>query len=35
MRIGIDVVIDDSYDVCKKLSSNGIKTIYFRDKGYV
>ncbi len=28
----IDVMIDDSYDVCKKISSNGIKTIYFRDK---
>ena len=28
----IDVMIDDSYDVCKKLSTNGIKTIYFRDK---
>ena len=28
----IDVMIDDSYDVCTKLSSNGIKTIYFRDK---
>ncbi len=28
----IDVMIDDSYDVCRKLSSNGIKTIYFRDK---
>lgn len=28
----IDVMIDDSYDACKKLSSNGIKTIYFRDK---
>ena len=28
----IDVMIDDSYDVCKKLSENGIKTIYFRDK---
>ncbi len=28
----IDLMIDDSYDVCKKLSSNGIKTIYFRDK---
>ena len=25
-------MIDDSYDVCKKSSSNGIKTIYFRDK---
>ena len=28
----IDVMIDVSYDVCKKISSNGIKTIYFRDK---
>lgn len=28
----IDFMIDDSYDVCKKLSSNGVKTIYFRDK---
>lgn len=28
----VDVMIDDSYEVCKKLSSNGIKTIYFRDK---
>jgi len=28
----IDVMIDDSFDVCKRLSSNGIKTIYFRDK---
>lgn len=28
----IDIMIDDSYDVCKKLSLNGIKTIYFRDK---
>lgn len=28
----IDVMIDDSYDVCKKLSENGIKTLYFRDK---
>ena len=25
-------MIDDSYDVCKKLSENRIKTIYFRDK---
>ncbi len=25
-------MIDDSYDVCKKLSDNGIKSIYFRDK---
>ena len=28
----IDYMIDDSYDVCRKLSQNGIKTIYFRDK---
>lgn len=28
----IDFMIDDSYDVCKELSSNRIKTIYFRDK---
>ena len=28
----IDIMIDDSYEVCQKLSSNGIKTIYFRDK---
>ena len=28
----INFMIDDSYDVCKKLSENGIKTIYFRDK---
>lgn len=31
-RENIDVMIDDSYDVCKKLSSNEIRTIYFRDK---
>ena len=28
----IEAMKDDSYDVCKQLSSNGIKTIYFRDK---
>lgn len=28
----IDFMIDDSYDVCKKLSESKIKTIYFRDK---
>jgi uncharacterized HAD superfamily protein len=28
----IDMMIDDSYDVCKNLSENGIRTIYFRDK---
>jgi len=28
----LDVMIDDSYDVCKKLSENGIRVLYFRDK---
>ncbi len=28
----IDIMIDDSYEVCKRLSENKIKTIYFRDK---
>lgn len=28
----IDFMIDDSYEVCKKLSENKIRTIYFRDK---
>ena len=28
----IDIMIDDTYDVCKKLSESGVKTIYFRDK---
>lgn len=28
----IDYMIDDNYEICKKLSENGIKTIYFRDK---
>ena len=28
----IDYMIDDSYDVCKRLSENGIRSIYFRDK---
>lgn len=28
----IDLMIDDSYDVCKKLSNQGIKCLYFRDK---
>ena len=31
-RENIYIMIDDSYDVCKKLSANGIRTIYFRDK---
>lgn len=30
-REKIDYMIDDSYNVCKKLSENKIKTIYFRD----
>ena len=28
----IDIMIDDNYDICKKLSENNIKTLYFRDK---
>ena len=28
----IDIMIDDSYIVCDKISSNKIKTLYFRDK---
>lgn len=28
----IDVMIDDSFEVCKNLSEHKIKTIYFRDK---
>ncbi len=28
----IDVMIDDTYQVCKKLAENKVKTIYFRDK---
>jgi len=28
----IDYMIDDCYEICKRISSNGIKTIYFRDK---
>lgn len=28
----IDVMIDDSYKVCNEISSNNIKTIYFREK---
>ena len=28
----IDYMIDDNFDICKRLSDNGIKTIYFRDK---
>lgn len=28
----IDYIIDDSYDVCRNLSENKIKTLYFRDK---
>ena len=28
----IDCMIDDTYNVCKQMSSNGIRTIYFREK---
>lgn len=28
----IDVMVDDLYDYCKKLSENGVPTVYFRDK---
>ena len=27
----IDLMIDDTYEVCKALSENGVKVIYFRD----
>ena len=29
----IDIMIDDDHKVIKRLSSNGIKTLYFRDTG--
>ncbi len=29
----IDIMIDDNYKVCKTLSENKIKTIYFRERG--
>lgn len=32
LKENIDVMIDDAYHVCKKLSENKINTIYFRDK---
>ena len=28
----IDIMIDDSYEICKKMSDKKIKTLYFRDK---
>ena len=28
----IDFMIDDNYEICRKMSENKIKTIYFRDK---
>ena len=28
----IDIMIDDTYQICKKMSENKIKTIYLRDK---
>ena len=29
----VDIMIDDDYRIIKKLSENGIKTLYFRDTG--
>ena len=29
----VDLMIDDDYKIIKKLSDNGIKTLYFRDTG--
>ena len=31
MNIGIDVIIDDNPNVCRKISDNNIKTLYFRN----
>lgn len=31
-KIGIDIMIDDNPNICKKLQKNRIKTLYFRDK---
>lgn len=28
----IDIMIDDSYEICKKMNDKKIKTLYFRDK---
>ena len=28
----IDIMIDDSYEICKKMSDEKIETLYFRDK---
>ena len=28
----IDLMIDDTYQICKKMAENKIKTLYFRDK---
>jgi len=29
----IDIMIDDNYHICKKMSANGIKTLYFHSLG--
>ena len=31
-KIGIDIMVDDNPNICKKLQKNRIKTLYFRDK---
>ena len=31
LKENIDIMIDDDYKIIEKLSSNGIKTLYFRD----
>lgn len=31
----IDIMIDDSYEICKKMSDKKIKTLYFRDKNMI
>lgn len=33
IELGIDIMIEDKPDTCKKLSLNNIKTLYLRDKG--
>lgn len=32
LKENIDIMIDDSYEVCQKLSTNHIKCLYLRDK---
>lgn len=31
-KIGVDIMIDDNPNICKKLQANRIMTLYFRDK---